>query len=260
MKFTDQSFFYYERSLWRGHTLESLLRDGDNGAGLLPQSGLADLREALFIVDEWYRQYPIITVKEIIACHGTGTTGSFDPIDFEPSSGTFEFGRVVDIHAVVRQSDPSFKLAPTGKSNDQDLKVHFGLLQLFRANYWPGDGDRVLYKGVLHDIVQVSCLPSDYWQQSGVPLHVTITAEVAHLSGNLPLRSIDLEHSRLEPAWLHDAGDEPETDGGAGGLNNSQGSLGEDLSGGIPARNDTSAQGGNDDAAECGVVQETNNW
>lgn len=262
MKFSEQKFFHYEETLWRGCTLASLFRDKTIDAGLLNISGLADLKEALLITDEWYRQYPVLTLKEVESCCSDG----IDRMDGEPVDGILKFVRTVNVHAALKQDDPVVKLMKTGRSTDQNVKFHIGLLQLYLANYWPGEGDRLFYRGVLHDVIQVVAAPVDYWQNSAVPMHITVTAVISNLSGNLPGRALESGSLALEPAWLMPAM-QPNTEGGGGVPQQPQGSGSFDgILDGSPELPDASCldicSGGEVllELTEDAVTQETYNW
>jgi len=200
MKFEDQKFWYYEQELWHGYDLDGLLRALNVETGRLPTTGLMDLAENLNILDEWYTNFPRVTFKELKT-----TCADIDPLDFEPLDGDLEFDRLIKLHAVVKQDSPEWKLSAVGEELKQDLKVAIGLLQLHKANYWPRTGDRLLYKGRLYDVITVTSEPEDYFQNSTVPLHITLNCELTQFWGsNIPDRVLDTRTKGKEPAWYAD--------------------------------------------------------
>lgn len=211
MRFSDQTFFYYERNFWRGFSLDDLFRDGRKSSeSLFTLSGMADFREALLIVDEWYHQYPEIAFKELRREKGENPA-SVDPLDNEPMIGKREYNRIIKIRAHITHDPGEFHLQKTGTSLKQNVELNLGLLQLWKTDYWPAPGDQLFYLGHLHELVQVVAPPANYWQHSGVPMHLTVRAELAHYGdGEPPLHALDLDTAFEEPAILMPA-PEPKT-------------------------------------------------
>ena len=199
MKFSDQRFFYYEEGFWQGNTLADMFRNSrPSSAGLFNISGLADLRDAMLIIDEWYHQHPIVSFKELRRSTGDNPI-SVDDLDHEPENARREYNREIKIRAKPTQDPSEFALGKMGNLLKQNVGVHVGLLQLVHTDWWPAVGDQLWYMGRLHDVRSVHAEPSAYWQHSGVPMHLLIKTEIAHYESEAPLHALDKRTKNAQP-------------------------------------------------------------
>ena len=117
-----------------------------------------------------------------------------DDLYNEPASRHKEFLRLLSIPAKIDQEKVSLKRRNEGPERKQNVVLGVGIMNLLELDYWPRIGDEFTFRNILHEISLVHIDPSDYWQQSGWPLHVTIKARQVQF-GDWPLSS--RSHERL---------------------------------------------------------------
>lgn len=202
MRFRDTNFFFYEYDFFKGSTLDSLFRDWrDSSHALKNISGLADLRETLLIQNEFMEQYPIVSWKELRHSRGENPITK-DELYHESVNARKEFNRVVGMHTWAKQSVASRELLKTGINLKQTLTLTTGLLQLYKADYWPRVGDEAFYLGRLWDVGQVYADPVDFFQNSGVPCFISIDLALLHAGDDdAPSSSLSLRTKYVEPAF-----------------------------------------------------------
>lgn len=175
MQFKEYGIFAHEKELFRGFDIDDLFRNPEDGIAHQEYalSGLADYVEAANIVFEWYcRNYPTILIREMKNYH----RGEIDGIYNEPNARRKEFSRAINVSAKITQDRVSFRYRQMGAERKQAIILYFGILNLHSVDYWPRIGDEFNYRGVLYEISLVHVDPTDYWQQTGWPMHVTCHA------------------------------------------------------------------------------------
>lgn len=170
MKWIEQTLFAYEDALFQGKTLDEIMAGKKLKFAL---SGLADLRQSLLIIEELYRQFPKLTVKEL-------QVGPMDPIWLEQKDTRKQFSRTLKVPFHISQEKPSIKREPHGEVQDKPTIFHLATIVAFRLDYVPRTGDQILYRDTLYDITRTFVDPKDYFQQSGFPVYVRCESRVAN--------------------------------------------------------------------------------
>lgn len=184
MKFFQQSMFAYDPGLSRVE-LEAILDHRVTLSDTLVMSGVEDFRLAFDMVREYYSNYPVIEFREL-KTNIEDDAIEVDPLWSEPSSLKLEFSRVLKLRAILKLGEEKKKVTKEGAQRTYDLRAHIGLPSAFDSDYWPKPGDELLFRGVIHSITHVHVLPTDYFQNTGIPIHLTIDTAIKQHSGLIP--------------------------------------------------------------------------
>lgn len=166
----------YERKWLHHDSLNAVLdyaKPLDGGGDAFILSGLYDLRSALQIVDELYRNYPLLTWRSL-----TTAAGTYHPLWGEPLDHK-RFSKSVILPTHINQEKRDFKRGPTGENSTQAAVMVLPITHLWRHGYMPKAGDQVQYRTTLYEILAAHVDPNHYWQQSGFPLYVTCEMNIA---------------------------------------------------------------------------------
>jgi len=209
MRFTQHRLFAYTDEALGGHSMKSIF--GPAGVKIgdgLALSGLSDIATTLMILQEWYwRNHPAIDFREVRTDISEKPVVA-DTLWNEPAGLKKEFARVVSLAVKLVQDPKNFKREREGIQKSQPIKVFMDVLSLHERDYMPAPGDEFYYRGQPYEIYRVHTLPSDYFQNTGFPLHICAEAYIKHLDGTL-MRSEDkglTEGGKPSPL-------EPQTDG-----------------------------------------------
>jgi hypothetical protein len=181
MRFDDQQAFAYEKSFFATGSIRDLWLADDGTQERFAMSGLADFREALFITHEWYTSsFPRLCFKEITV------EVPIDDLYNEPLARHKTFTRLLSLPVKIEQEKVSLSRKETGPERKQTMRLWMGIMNLMELDYWPRVGDEYTYRNVLYEVTLVHADPADYFQQSGYPLHLSISARQVQL-GDWPL-------------------------------------------------------------------------
>lgn len=184
MRFREQALFKYDPDEFSGFSLEDILNTSKH-VGAFPIGGLADFDEMFQIIREYYSNYPAISFRELRTATGENPI-VVDELWHEPASLKLDFNRSMKLRAKIDLGEDRIKHSQTGISKTYDLKLFLGLPILHDADYWPRIGDELSWRGTIHTISQVKIAPTDYFQQSALPLHVTVEALIKQTDGMVP--------------------------------------------------------------------------
>jgi len=189
MKFTQQRLFAYDKNLFQPETLQALLHGTTLSSFAL--SGVEDLLSNLLIGQEYFQQFPIITVKELKrTIHGQRQ--DIDSVYREPVvNARYQFDRIMKLSSYVSFADPDIKHGKQGQTLVQPINAAFCLLDLHDNDYFPATGDQVLFNGRLYDVAVVKVLVSDYFQNTMVPLYVHAVCGLHQFGDRLPPQVLD---------------------------------------------------------------------
>jgi hypothetical protein len=190
MKFSEQRIFAYDASRLEGTTLQELLSVAKSSdRAKFAMSGLEDLIESMMITQEWYHaKTPRILVKEL-----SMEPEEVDDLYFEPTRGEMKTGRSLQIHSRLILPPPQVDYKKTGKTYTQPATLHFGLLDLYENDYFPHVGDRVTWLGRQYQMIKVYVLPNSMFEYTGIPLHVTVEADILRYGDNEVPTSINAQ-------------------------------------------------------------------
>ena len=191
MRFDDQQTFAYEKDFFVTGSIRDLWLPDDGTHDRFAMSGLADYHEALLITHEWYvRAFPQLSFKEMKPPQDM----PMDDLYNEPASRHKDFTRILGVPAKIEQDKVSLRRNSEGPERKQGMRIWMGLMNLMELDYWPRIGDEFTYRNVLYEVSLVHVDPADYWQQSGWPIHISVTAKQVQL-GDWPLHQSP--HDRL---------------------------------------------------------------
>lgn len=169
MKFSSIPQLSYDRNLLSGDTISDLL---SKPIDKYPLAGLSDLREILLITIEFYRNQPVLTVKEKDA-------GTVDKVFLE-KVGRDSFSRALEMPVYVEQSLPDTRRERYGEVTLRPTVLSFAIAVLAQQNYYPVAGDQVTWLNQLLEITRVYVDPRDYFHQTGFPLYIRCDTRVAN--------------------------------------------------------------------------------
>jgi len=185
MRFSEQSIFKYDPDEFSGISIEQILSQNNPGdMDGFKLSGLSDFREPFLILREYYENYPLISFKELRTNVGENQT-EIDDLWHEPVALKLEFNRILKIRAKLELGEESTKHDKSGLSKSYDLSLHVGLPILFDADYWPRVGDEFTWRGILHSVSHVKVDPKCYFQNSSIPLHITLKSVIKQTDGSI---------------------------------------------------------------------------
>lgn len=174
MRFQRQHLFAYEPGFFQGATLDQLLATKPG----FPLSGLADLRETLFMTEDAFRNYPVLRFKE-------RDFGEVDKTWLESKDTQRRFSRSIEMRCFVKQDRPGHKREPWGEQIDRPTSFHLATVLAWRHDYVPSAGDHVPYRDQVFELTRVYVDPEDYFQQSAFPLYLRCDAKVVNYDSRL---------------------------------------------------------------------------
>lgn len=169
MRFSKRPSLGYDKTLLKEVTIEQLI---SSPIDRFPTAGLADLRETLLIIEDFYRNMPVLTVKE-------KADGEVDPVYLE-TVGRDSFTRTVDMPVWVDQTVPQSRREKYGETVLRPTVLSFATVTLARHDYYPQAGDQVLWFNQLFEITRAYVDPKDYFHQTAFPLYVRCDTRVAN--------------------------------------------------------------------------------
>ena len=173
MLFKDQHLFAYEDDQ-AGGVLADILKPRVTKS--FRMSGLADVRETLLIIEEYYAQMPRLLCKE------ASKDTAVDPVWLE-RRGERTYDRLLKVPLFIKQEKPSMKRSAEGETVDRPTTFHHALVIAHRLNYIPGVGDQIQFLNVMYDVTRVYTEAEDYFQQSGLPLYFRIESRISNFDG-----------------------------------------------------------------------------
>ena len=192
MKFNEQAVFKYDASEFADSTMAEILsREAPGDVSSYRLSAVSDFREVFAILREYYDNYPFIDIKELRTNVGENQT-AVDDLWHEPVALKLEFSRVLKMRAKIDLGEETAKHGKTGVEKTYDIRLHTGVPVLFDLDYWPRIGDEFVWRGVLHTVRHVKIHPKCYFQNTGLPLHITMDAFIKQHDGTI-LHSQDTE-------------------------------------------------------------------
>ncbi len=164
----------YEREFLRQHTLDDVLDypkmlQGDP----FVVSGLYDLRAALCIVDDHYRNHVKLDWRPLETRAGTYNTL------WGESNGQKVFTQSFVVPTYVRQERREFKRGAVGEVSTQPATMVLPITHLWRVAYLPKIGDQVRYRSTRYEVLAAYANPEHYWQNTGFPLYWTCDMGIA---------------------------------------------------------------------------------
>jgi len=169
VKFENRPQLGYDRTLLQGVSIEDLI---SLPIEKFPTSGLTDLRETLLIIEDCYRNMPVLTVKE-------KADGEVDKVYLE-TVGRDTFTRVIDMPIWVDQTIPQTRREKYGETTLRPTTLSFATVVLARFNYYPRAGDVVLWCDQLYEITRAYVDPRDFFHQTTFPLYVRCDTRIAN--------------------------------------------------------------------------------
>lgn len=169
MNFSKRPSLGYDKTLLNGVTVEQLISSPVNK---FPTAGLSDLREVLLVIEDFYRNMPVLTVKE-------RADGEVDPVYLE-TIGRETFTRVINMPVWVDQTVPQSRRERYGETTLRPTLLSFATVTLARHDYYPQAGDQVLWLNQLFELTRVYVDPKDYFHQTAFPLYVRCDTRVAN--------------------------------------------------------------------------------
>lgn len=199
MDFANLRLFAYDNEHFPSLKLDDILAmAGSPTMDRFALSGAEDLVEALLIWKEWYEaSTPRLPFKELKRARDGA---SMDGLYNEPADARRRFNREVLLHANVEHTKPDIKYSAQGSQLDQPIVLNCGLLSLHAAKYYPETGDEVIHGGRAYQITTVYHDEKAYFAHTGVPLHVTMTAEIWRQDGS-PSRAVRRISSTASTAY-----------------------------------------------------------
>lgn len=166
----------YERTGFRATTLDEVLDYAsplDGGSDGFPISGLWDLREALRVIDELYRHYPILEWRELNTDVGKRHHMWNEQVESRSYKRNLRFA------CHIKQDQREFKRGVAGEVVAQPAIATIPLSSLWRLEYLPKPGDYVVFRATPYEVGTVHIDPNHYWQGTAFPLYITCTLNVA---------------------------------------------------------------------------------
>ena len=185
MRFSEQAMFKYDPDEFSGASIDDLLsqeRPGDMDGFRL--SGLSDFRETFAILREYYDNYPLVSIKELRTNVGENEA-LIDDLWNEPVALKLQFNRVLKMRAKLSLGEETAKHDKKGLEKSYELTLHTGIPVLYDIDYWPRVGDEFTWRGILHSVSHVKIDPRCYFQNSGVPLHITLKSIIKQTDGSV---------------------------------------------------------------------------
>ena len=177
--------FKYDPDEFSGVNIEDLLSRNEPGdVDGFRISGLSDFRETFAILREYYDNYPLVTMKELRTNVGENEA-IIDDLWNEPVALKLQFNRVLKVRAKLSLGEESAKHDKKGLEKSYELTLHTGIPVLYDIDYWPRVGDEFTWRGILHSISHVKIDPKCYFQNSGVPLHITMKSIIKQTDGSI---------------------------------------------------------------------------
>lgn len=136
-------------------------------------SGVADLRQALLVTEEYYANLAKLNVKEV------DQTQVFDKLWLE-RTGQRSYSRSLKMPIFARQDRPSRKRAEAGETTEKPTTFHFSTIILYRENYYPAVGDLIYFRDAMFELTNVYLDPTDYFQQTAFPLYVRAESRISN--------------------------------------------------------------------------------
>jgi hypothetical protein len=198
MKFSEQAVFRYDPEEFSGSSIDDLLSSTVPGdVSGFKMGGLADFRESFAIIREYYENYPAISIRELRTNTGENPI-EVDDLWHEPASLKLEFNRVLKLRAKISLGDENTKHEKTGISKTYELTLFTGISTLYDIDYWPRIGDEFTWRGILHSISHVKIDPRNYFQNTGVPIHICMSAIIKQSDGSIPHHQNLISSTSLE--------------------------------------------------------------
>jgi hypothetical protein len=220
MRFDATKFFAYDQTKLTSFSFKDIVGKYDGNTGDPHQkfalSGLGDLWQTLLIIEEYYnRNFAKLDVKELRRGGGENPV-SVDPLYNEPMDVTKQFNRVLQIPLHIDQQDKETKLEKQGAQINHEVTFTAGIINLFRADFFPEIGDEVIWQGTLYQIGEVYYPKATLFQHTGFPLHVAMTTSIQHFGDEkIPDRLTDLKTKMVAPPAASPPTNSPQ-DGGSG--------------------------------------------
>jgi hypothetical protein len=187
MTFSSRILIGHDKKWFHALTLQDLILYGERPV-LTPQddlenrfamAGLHDYKQALAITVEWYeRTMPVLIFHELA---GTTSTDAIDLQYGESNTPEIKFSRSIRLPASIKQDPLKRRWTPEGMVARQNGEIYLSPYHLAQMNYTPGVGDFVIYRAEVYEVTSVQAQPTDYWLQTGIPLHVQIMIKGATL-------------------------------------------------------------------------------
>ncbi len=168
-------FRAYERDYFRVHTLDEVLDYAKmlKSSDPFVVSGLYDLRSALCVVDELYRNHVKLEWRPLVTEDGT-----YNKVWGE-TNGQKTFSPPVILPTHIRQQQREFKRGGTGETVTQPATMTLPITELWRKAYLPKVGDQVRYRSTNYQVLAAYVNPEHYWQNTGFPLYWTCDMGIA---------------------------------------------------------------------------------
>jgi hypothetical protein len=193
VQFTQQRQFAYDRSLFRPETLTALVNHPETPDSF-PVSGIQDVRGVLDISQEYFSNFPRITVKEL-ARTIEGNRQDIDSVYREPKrNARYDYSRIMEIPAWVTFADPDIKHGKTGQTLTQPIDACFCLLDLHDFDFYPGTGDQVVFNGRLYDVAFTKINANEYFQNTMVPLYIHALCGLHQFGDRKPPKNLIVDH------------------------------------------------------------------
>lgn len=185
MQFSSKKVFVYDQNRLEKYAFEEVVKAYSEDPERLPSkfalSGLDDLAYTLKIIEEYYeRNFPKIQLKELRRGQGSKVSPSIkvDPLYNEPADMRRQFSRILEIPAYVAQEDKNTRLLKQGAQTNHIVEFCVGMINLYKADYYPEIGDEIVWMGSLYHIGEVIYKKNHLHQNTAFPLHVTMKTSI----------------------------------------------------------------------------------
>lgn len=174
MKFSERKEFVYDVKLL-----------GDN-----------EISMAMSVQREYIHSYS--PIPSPVFCEVDRDEGSFDPLWHESKSGRVKYKREIPLKSLVTSEKANMRRSSTGIYYSQNNSYWVSALDLMESDYFPVQGDIIIFAGRRHIIINPVVDPTAYWAQTNVWLGMVCPTRVAITGDRRPVTN----DSVLSPSEL----------------------------------------------------------
>ena len=149
----------------------------------------SDVAIALKIHDEYVRKLagkPYVRFLEV-----DRSKAQVDPLWHQPTSDVTQYSRVLEVPCIVQQEKMNWSLVRQGRIPQQRTKFWTSNLVLKELDYFPLQGDFILWNGYRMELTAVEFEPNSYWQQTNVWLGIIYIGQIVPYGDARPSANMD---------------------------------------------------------------------